>query len=119
MNQFFFLCDEVVGCEKVVNYRRQFFNVYDDVYNHRGDNNWHHISSGSKAEGLNLDVIHYCYEKNIYISICITIVYKRIPKETYRTNCVQILLLFLLLAEPVLQITSIGILSVLLDTMRA
>jgi hypothetical protein len=26
------MCDEIVGSEKVVNYRRQFFNVYDDVY---------------------------------------------------------------------------------------
>ena len=46
--------DEIVGSEKVVHYRRQFFNVYDDVYYHRGDNKWHFISSGSKAEGFNL-----------------------------------------------------------------
>ena len=49
-----YMGDEVVGSEKVVNYRRQFFNVFDDVCNHRGDNEWHFISSGSKAEGLNL-----------------------------------------------------------------
>jgi hypothetical protein len=49
-----YMCDEVVGSEKVVDYRRQFFNVFDDVYNYRQDKNWHHISSGSKAEGLNL-----------------------------------------------------------------
>ena len=49
-----YMCDEVVGSEKVVNCRRQFFNVYDDVQNNRGDNPWHFISSGSKAEGLNL-----------------------------------------------------------------
>jgi hypothetical protein len=49
-----YMCDKVVGSEKVVNYRRQFFNVYDDVYFHRGDNEWHFISSGSKAEGFNL-----------------------------------------------------------------
>ena len=49
-----YMCDEVIGSEKVVNYRRQFFNVLDDVYNHCENNNWHFISSGSKAEGLNL-----------------------------------------------------------------
>ncbi len=27
------MCDEIVGSEKVINYRRQFFNVYDDVSN--------------------------------------------------------------------------------------
>jgi hypothetical protein len=48
------MCDEIVGAEKVVHYRRQFFNVYDDVQNHTGDSQWHCISSGSKAEGLNL-----------------------------------------------------------------
>jgi hypothetical protein len=36
-----YMCDAVVGSEKVVNYRRQFFNVYDDVRNHSGDNDWH------------------------------------------------------------------------------
>ena len=46
-----YMCDEVVGSEKVVNYRRQFFNVYDDVCNHCGNKSWHCISSGSKAEG--------------------------------------------------------------------
>ena len=49
-----YMCDEIVGSEKVVNCRRQFFNVYDDVQNHTGDSQWHCISSGSKAEGLNL-----------------------------------------------------------------
>jgi hypothetical protein len=92
------------------------FNVLDDVHNHSGSNQWHYISSGSKAEGLNLpgsdyDVMFINKDINVYErSICITIVYKRIPKETYRTNCVQILLLFFsflfFLAKPVLQITS-------------
>ena len=49
-----YMCDEIVGSEKVVNCRRQFFNVHDDVQNHTGDSQWHCISSGSKAEGLNL-----------------------------------------------------------------
>ena len=48
------MCDEVVGSTKVVNYRRHFFSVLDDVQDHSGDNNWHFISSGSKAEGLDL-----------------------------------------------------------------
>jgi hypothetical protein len=65
------MCDEVVGSEKVVNYRQQFFNMYDDVLNHRGDNEWHHISSGSKAEGLNLpgsdfDVMFINKNINVY-----------------------------------------------------
>ena len=34
--------------------RRQFFSVFDDVQNHCGDNNWHTISSGSKAKELDL-----------------------------------------------------------------
>ena len=49
-----YMCDEVVGCEKVVNCRRQFFNVFDDVHNNCWNNNWHVMSGGSKAEGLNL-----------------------------------------------------------------
>ena len=49
-----YMCDEVVGSEKVVNCRRQFFNVLDDVNNDCGDNEWRVISSGSKAEGLDL-----------------------------------------------------------------
>ena len=65
-----YMCDEVIGSEKVVNYRRQFFNVLDDVCNHFGDNAWHTISSGSKAEGLDLpgsdfDVMHV--NKNIHV----------------------------------------------------
>jgi predicted nucleotidyltransferase len=45
--------------------------VYDDVYNHAGDNNWHHISSGSKAEGLDLpgsdfDVMIISKRINVY-----------------------------------------------------
>jgi hypothetical protein len=57
--------------EKVVNYRRQFFNVFDDVCNHCGNNNWHHISSGSKAEGLDLpgsdfDVMLINKDINVY-----------------------------------------------------
>ena len=66
-----FMCDEVVGSEKVVNFRRQFFNVYDDMCNHRGYNDWHFISSGSKAEGLNLpgsdfDVMHVNKSIHVY-----------------------------------------------------
>ena len=49
-----YMCDEVIGSEKVVNYRRHFFNVHDDVFNHCNDDQWHIISSGSKAEGFNL-----------------------------------------------------------------
>jgi hypothetical protein len=65
------MCDEVVGSEKVVDYRRQFFNVLDDVYNHSGSNQWHYISSGSRAEGLNLpgsdyDVMHINKDINVY-----------------------------------------------------
>ena len=33
-----YMCDEIVGSEKVVNNRRQIFHVYDDVYKYRGDN---------------------------------------------------------------------------------
>ena len=66
-----YMCDEVVGSEKVVDYRRQFFNVFDDVCNHCGDNDWHTISSGSKAEGLNLpgsdfDVMFINKHINVY-----------------------------------------------------
>ena len=48
-----YVCDEVVGSEKVVSCRRQFFNVHDAVFNHC-DYTWHVISSGCKAEELNL-----------------------------------------------------------------
>ena len=48
-----YVCDEVVGSEKVISCRRQFFNVPDAVFNHC-DYTWHVTSSGSKAEGLNL-----------------------------------------------------------------
>ena len=65
-----YMCDKVVGSEKVVNYRRQFFNVFDDVLNHCGNNGLHIISSGSKAEGLDLpgsdfDVMYV--NKNIHV----------------------------------------------------
>ena len=65
-----YMCDEVVGSEKVVHYRRQFFNVFDDVCYNREDN-WHFISSGSKAEGLNLpgsdfDVMLINKDINVY-----------------------------------------------------
>jgi 4-hydroxy-L-threonine phosphate dehydrogenase PdxA len=65
------MCDEVVGSEKVVDYRRQFFNVLDNVHNHSGSNQWHYISSGSKAEGLNLpgsdyDVMFINKDINVY-----------------------------------------------------
>ena len=65
-----YMCDEVVGSEKVVNSRRQFFSVFDDVCNHCGDTKWHTISSGSKAEGLNLpgsDFDVMCINKNIHV----------------------------------------------------
>ena len=65
-----YMCDEVVGSEKVVNSRRQFFSVFDDVCNHCGDTKWHTISSGSKAEGLNLpgsDFDVMCISKNIHV----------------------------------------------------
>jgi len=29
-----YMCDEVIGSKKVVNYRRQLFSVHDDVWNH-------------------------------------------------------------------------------------
>jgi len=73
-----YMCDEVVGSEKVVSYRRQFFKVYDDVQNHRGDSDWHIISSGSKAEGLDLpgsdfdvmfiNTLIHVYERNDVLS---------------------------------------------------
>ena len=65
-----YMCDEVVGSEKVVSCRRQFFSVFDDVQNHCGDTKWHTISSGSKAEGLNLpgsDFDVMCINKNIHV----------------------------------------------------
>ena len=65
-----YMCDEIVGSEKVVNCRRQFFNVHDDVRNHCGDNDWHTISSGSKAEGLDLpgsDFDLMLVNKNIHV----------------------------------------------------
>jgi hypothetical protein len=45
--------------------------VFDDMQNHCGDNQWHFISSGSKAEGLNLpgsdyDVMHINKHINVY-----------------------------------------------------
>ena len=65
-----YMCDEVIGSEKVVNYRRHFFNVHDDVFNHCNDDQWHIISSGSKAEGLDLpgsDFDLMLVNKNIHV----------------------------------------------------
>ena len=65
-----YMCDEIVGSEKVVNYRRQFFNLYDDVLNYGGDSDWYFISSGSKAEGLDLpgsDFDMMLINKNIHV----------------------------------------------------
>jgi predicted nucleotidyltransferase len=45
--------------------------MYNNVLNHRGNNNWQIISSGSRAEGLNLpgsdyDVMHINKDINVY-----------------------------------------------------
>lgn len=46
-----YMCEEVVGSENVVWYRRLFFKLYDDIFS---DIHHEFISSGSKAEGLDL-----------------------------------------------------------------
>ena len=85
-----YMCDKVVGSEKVVNYRRQFFNVFDDVLNHCGNNGLHIISSGSKAEGLDLpgsdfDVMYV--NKNIHGEKKINIFYKlHLCQQTFLSN---------------------------------
>ncbi|VDI24806.1 Hypothetical predicted protein [Mytilus galloprovincialis] len=49
-----YMCDEIVGSEKVVKYRRLFFKVYEYVQNNFCSPSKYIIPSGSKAEGLNL-----------------------------------------------------------------
>ncbi|CAC5355056.1 unnamed protein product [Mytilus coruscus] len=49
-----YMCDEIVGSEKVVKYRRLFFKVYEYVQNNFLSPSKYFIPSGSKAEGLNL-----------------------------------------------------------------
>lgn len=49
-----YMCDEIVGSEKVVKYRRLFFKIYDYVQNNFLLTSKHLISGGSKAEGLDL-----------------------------------------------------------------
>lgn len=46
-----YLCEEVVGTENIVRYRRFYFKLYDEISN---ENDHAFISSGSKAEGLDL-----------------------------------------------------------------
>jgi hypothetical protein len=50
-----YMCDEVVGSEKVVDYRRQFFNVLDDVYNHSGSNHMYNNCIQTNTKG---DISH-------------------------------------------------------------
>ncbi|CAC5412006.1 unnamed protein product [Mytilus coruscus] len=49
-----FLCDEVVGSERVVKYRRLFFKTYEYTQNKFCSPSKYIIASGSKAEGLDL-----------------------------------------------------------------
>ncbi|VDI82798.1 Hypothetical predicted protein [Mytilus galloprovincialis] len=44
-----YLCEEVVGSENIVRYRRLYYKLHDDL---SYDNNFEYVSSGSKAEGL-------------------------------------------------------------------
>ncbi|XP_052080392.1 uncharacterized protein LOC127718416 [Mytilus californianus] len=46
-----YLCDEIVGCEKVVRYKRLYCKLHDDISN---ESDLEIISSGSTAEGLTL-----------------------------------------------------------------
>ncbi|XP_052081082.1 uncharacterized protein LOC127719084 [Mytilus californianus] len=46
-----YLCEEVVGSENIVRYRRLYYKIHDDISNNI---NFEFISSGSKAEGLDL-----------------------------------------------------------------
>lgn len=46
-----YLCEEVVGSENIVRYRRLYYNLHDELSN---DNEYELISSGSKVEGLDL-----------------------------------------------------------------
>lgn len=44
-----YMCEEIVGTENIVRYRRLYYKLHDDIFN---DNRFEFISSGSKAEGL-------------------------------------------------------------------
>ncbi|VDI82800.1 Hypothetical predicted protein [Mytilus galloprovincialis] len=46
-----YLCEEVVGSKSIVRYRRLYYKLHDDILS---DNSREVISSGSKAEGLDL-----------------------------------------------------------------
>ncbi|XP_071176585.1 uncharacterized protein [Mytilus edulis] len=49
-----FLCDDIVGSERVVKYRRLFFKTYEYAQNKFYSPSKYIITSGSKAEGLDL-----------------------------------------------------------------
>ncbi|CAC5403958.1 unnamed protein product [Mytilus coruscus] len=49
-----FLCDDVVGSERVVKYRRLFFKTYEYIQNKFCSPSKYIIASGSKAEGLDM-----------------------------------------------------------------
>ncbi|VDI17660.1 Hypothetical predicted protein [Mytilus galloprovincialis] len=49
-----FLCDDVVGSERVVKYRRLFFKTYEYAQNKFNSPSKYIITSGSKAEGLDM-----------------------------------------------------------------
>lgn len=49
-----YLSDEVVGSENVVRYRRLYFKLSDHILNDSAGDNYTSLSSGSKAEGLDL-----------------------------------------------------------------
>lgn len=52
---FKYLSDEVVGSEKVVRYRRLYYKLNDDILSNTSEDNYTWVSSGSKAEGLDLN----------------------------------------------------------------
>ncbi|CAC5380258.1 unnamed protein product [Mytilus coruscus] len=60
-----FLCERVVGSQKIVLYRRRFFDVRDEFLNCTGKKSVEYVSSGSMAEGLHfegsdLDIMFIC-----------------------------------------------------------
>ncbi|VDI66440.1 Hypothetical predicted protein [Mytilus galloprovincialis] len=66
-----FLCDEVVGSEKVVKYRRLFFKTYEYTQNNCLSLSKHLITSGSTAErlglpGSDLDIMLVSKEHIVY-----------------------------------------------------
>ncbi|CAC5416189.1 unnamed protein product [Mytilus coruscus] len=69
-----YLCDEIVGSEKVVRYKRLYCKLHDDILT---DSETALISSGSKAEGLDLP------GSDIDIMLCskISEVYEDEPKD--------------------------------------